>query len=408
MLQLEVGAVRCGAARRVDPGSGRPARARAHQRGVQRAVGIDGEARHAAVEHRDGARLEAAPAPTAPPARRRSRRRPGRRRRRRPRPRGRTRAITSTGSARTPRRSASGTHSSASGAAAGTHTRAAPVVYSWRLSSSVYTGSASASTAAVNAFCVGPAERDAGVGQVGVDGEIAVSRLVGAAAGRGDAGADQRDHQLTRQRRRLRLRRRHHLGHRHRAHAARRRGPAPPTTTRTSRRRGCPASTGAVAAVDGATRAAVVHQPEAAADHRVTDLAHRQRARHRARPAQPQQAVGTGELVDGGPAVDAGHAVPQRQGLRVAQHITDAAADDQPLAERAAVGLHRGRHRPTSRPPAPSAAGATGLRRPADAPDTRRRRPARCRPRRRRSARDRAISTSELTPPPRAGSTRSR
>ncbi len=65
-------------------------------------------------------------------------------------------AMTSTGSARTPRRSAPGTHSSVSGATGGTHTLAAPALYSWRLSSSVYTGSASAKTAAVKAFSSGP------------------------------------------------------------------------------------------------------------------------------------------------------------------------------------------------------------------------------------------------------------
>ncbi len=95
--------------------------------------------------------------------------------------------------------------------------------------------------------------------------------------------------------------------------------------------------------VDGRLGAGFMHQSEPAPDHRVADLADRKRARHRARPAQPQQAVGAGELVDGGPAVDTRHTVPQRQSLRVAQHITDAATHDQSLAERAAVGLHRGR-----------------------------------------------------------------
>ena len=51
-------------------------------------------------------------------------------------------------------------------------------------------------------------ERDPRVGQIGVDVEVAVARLVGAAAGGRDAGADQRDHQLARQRPRHRLGRR--------------------------------------------------------------------------------------------------------------------------------------------------------------------------------------------------------
>ena len=45
VLQLEVGPVGSGAPRRVDPGPRRPAGAGPHQRGVQRAVGVDGEAR---------------------------------------------------------------------------------------------------------------------------------------------------------------------------------------------------------------------------------------------------------------------------------------------------------------------------------------------------------------------------
>ena len=58
VLQLKVGPVGRGAARRVDPGPGRPPGARPHERRVQRAVGVDGEARHATVEHGDGPRLE--------------------------------------------------------------------------------------------------------------------------------------------------------------------------------------------------------------------------------------------------------------------------------------------------------------------------------------------------------------
>ncbi len=49
---------RAPAARLVDPGSGWPAGAGPHQRGMQRAVGFDGETRHAAVEQGDGAGLE--------------------------------------------------------------------------------------------------------------------------------------------------------------------------------------------------------------------------------------------------------------------------------------------------------------------------------------------------------------
>ena len=81
--------------------------------------------------------------------------------------------------------------------------------------------------------------------------------------------------------------------------------------------------------------------------------------------------------------------LPQRQGLGVAQQFVDAPAHHQPLAERAAVGLHRRRRRPTSRPRAPWAAGARVPRPPADATDTPRRPRVRCRPARRRSVRGR-------------------
>ena len=63
---------------------------------------------------------------------------------------------------------------------------------------------------------VGTAERDPGVGQVGVDVERAVPRVAGAAAGGRDTGADQRHHQVARQWRGIRFARRDHLGHRHR------------------------------------------------------------------------------------------------------------------------------------------------------------------------------------------------
>ena len=84
-----------------------------------------------------------------------------------------------------------------------------------------------------------------------------------------------------------------------------------------------------------------MQQREAAADDRVTDLAHRHRPRHRARPAQPQQLVLAGELVDRGAAVHPRHVMPQRQRLRVAQHRTDPPSNDHPLTHRCAVALHR-------------------------------------------------------------------
>jgi len=58
VLQLEVGAVGRRATRFVDPDSGRPAGARPQQRGVQRAVGFDGETWHTTVEQSDRIVLE--------------------------------------------------------------------------------------------------------------------------------------------------------------------------------------------------------------------------------------------------------------------------------------------------------------------------------------------------------------
>ena len=54
VLELEVRAVGRRSSRRVDPDAGRPAAARAHDREVQVAVGLDVEARHAPVDDRDG------------------------------------------------------------------------------------------------------------------------------------------------------------------------------------------------------------------------------------------------------------------------------------------------------------------------------------------------------------------
>ena len=184
-------------------------------------------------------------------------------------------------------------------------------------------------------------------------------------------------------------------------------GPAPPRTGRTSRRPGCPASTGAARCPPIGP---VVQQRETPPDDGVADLADRHGARHRTRPAQPHQAVLPGELVDGGAAVHPRHAAPQRQGLGVAQQRADPAGDDQPLTERAVVGPHPGAAIPTSTPPAPWAAGATGPRPASGAPGIPRRRRARCRPGRRRSARGRHEPATRLPrrapDRPRAGSAR--
>ena len=83
---------------------------------------------------------------------------------------------------------------------------------------------------------------------------------------------------------------------------------------------------------------AVAQQRETAPDDGVTDFADRHRARHRARPSQPDQLVGVAEVVDRGAAVDAVDAVPQRQGLGVAQHMSDATAHDEPVPDRAVLG----------------------------------------------------------------------
>src|ERR1700733_10850119 len=58
VLELEVRPVGRGAAWLVDPGTRWPTGARPHQRGMQGALGVDGEARHPAVEQRDCAGFE--------------------------------------------------------------------------------------------------------------------------------------------------------------------------------------------------------------------------------------------------------------------------------------------------------------------------------------------------------------
>jgi hypothetical protein len=92
--------------------------------------------------------------------------------------------------------------------------------------------------------------------------------------------------------------------------------------------------------VDGLVGAGFVQQCEAATDHRVADLAHRHASRDGARPAQPQQFVFAGELVDRGAAVDARNVVPQRQRLGVAQDRTDPPAHHEALPERGMQALH--------------------------------------------------------------------
>ena len=145
---------------------------------------------------------------------------------------------------------------------------------------------------------------------------------------------------------------------------------------------------GCVAAVDGRLLTLLVQQPEPTADHRIADLADRQRARHRARPAQPQQAVCARELVDGGPAFHPGDVVPQRQNL-LCSAIIPRSGPGRPAAHPAGRGTPAPRpYPPTSRRPAPSAADATDPRRPPDVRSIRRRPRARCRPCRRRSVRD--------------------
>ena len=193
---------------------------------------------------------------------------------------------------------------------------------------------------------VGAAQCDSGVRQVGVDVEVPVAGVGGGAAGGGDPGAHQRDHQVAGQFPGGGLGRGHHLGDRDGPHA----GPFTPADADPHRRgqpdpavRGVVQRPGMRGGVDGAVLpgVVVVHQPEAAADHGVTHLADRQRAGYRARPAQPHQPVGAGELLDRGGALHPVDAVPQRQHLRVAQQVADAPAHHQPFAQRAAVGLHR-------------------------------------------------------------------
>ncbi len=184
---------------------------------------------------------------------------------------------------------------------------------------------------------------------------MAVARAVGGAAGGGNPGTHQGHHQIAGQRGGVGLGGGDDLGHRYRAdnnglftsfiawglitdHDAHARGQPKPAMRRIVqrprmfRRIHRPVLTGLV----------VVQQTEPAADHRVADLADWQRPGHRARPAQPNQPVGAGEVVDGGAAVHPVDAVPQRQGLGVAQLVTDATLHHQPFSQRATEGLNRG------------------------------------------------------------------
>ena len=183
--------------------------------------------------------------------------------------------------------------------------------------------------------------------------------------------------------------RRHHLGDRDRpGPRCRRTGPAPPRTVRTSRRQGCPGSTGTARVSTAFDEPRSCSQAETTTDHRVAHLADGHRAGHRARPAQPQQPVGTGEAVDRGAAVHPVDAVPQRQGLGVGQQVLDPAGDDD-----AARRVGCGSAAPTWRGRSPTCSdGPLGQQVPRPLPclrvrrSTRRRRPARCPRGRRRSA----------------------
>ena len=188
------------------------------------------------------------------------------------------------------------------------------------------------------------AEGDAGIGQVGVDLEVAVAGVLGGAAGGGHPGAHQGDHQVAGQVPGAGLGGHDDFGHRHRPgrlpHPDPRRGGQPEPAVR-----GVVQGPRVHRGVDRAILpvGVVVHQAEAAAHHGVADLADRQRTGHRARPTQSDQTVGAGELVDVGAAVHPVDAVPQRQRLGVAQHLPDGAAHLDPFTEGASVALHRGR-----------------------------------------------------------------
>ncbi|CKR25949.1 Uncharacterised protein [Mycobacterium tuberculosis] len=339
VLELEIRAIRGGASRLVDPDPGGPAGARPHQRGVQGALGVDGEAGHPTVEQRDRAILE----------RLHLRRGPlvhddlgvgqvvGQRRHRGAQVllvsavdhqhRQRARCPQVRAGQPGPRQRVRGRHPHPGRAGL----RQLPLQFG-----GVGRGGLGQHGLGER-VAVRPTERDPGVRQIGIDIEVAVARLVGAAAGRGDARADQRDHQVARHRAGHRLRRRHHLGHRHRAH---------PIAGAYPHRRGQPEpAVGRV--VQGPRMLGGVHrfgplvqQRETPPDDGVPHFADRHGAGYRTRPAQPQQAVFPGELVDAGAAVHPVDAVPQGECLRVAQQGADPPPHDQPLTERAAVCLH--------------------------------------------------------------------
>lgn len=352
VLQLEIGAVRRAAARVVDPDARRPAGAGPQQRGVQGARGVDGEAGHTPVQQRDGVIVEI----LCP-----------RRRLLRDGDLGVAEVVDQRGDRRAqlalvaavdhqhrqrPRVAQVGIRQPHRGQRrVGRHPQPGPAGRGQLTPQLVGVGRVGVGQhGRGEGVAAQPAQHDTHVGQVGVDLEVAVARPVGGAAGGRDARPDQRDQQLPGQRTGRRLRRRHHLSHR--------------------------------------------QAPEA--DDGVADLADRHDPRHQARPAQPHQPVGAGELVDGGAAVH-----PARRLATACGSGCSAAACRSgrapPPAPRAGPGRPAPAHSsPTSTPPAPWPAGARGLRPGSGATGTPRRRPARYPPGPRRSARGRRRSATPL------------
>ena len=271
MLQLEVGSVGRGASRRVDPGAGRPPGAGPHERRGQRAVGVDGEARHAAVEHRDGPVLEGIGATEravdadlgvgevvdeAADGRIEPRIPDNHEHRQRPQ-------VTEIG-------------------------RRHPHVGQRRVGRNPHAGSVfrAGEDGGAEHVVGGTTQRDPHVGQVRVDRQVAVAGFLGAGAGGRDTGARQRDHHLT-----CELvgggPRRHDLGDRDRAHATvgkqypHRRRHSEPAERRIVQ------CVGVFRGIDGPVDDTVaVRQAEAAPDDGVADLADGHRTGHLARPAQ--------------------------------------------------------------------------------------------------------------------------
>ncbi len=173
---------------------------------------------------------------------------------------------------------------------------------------------------------LGRADRDPDVGQVGVDLQVAVARAPGDRRGRRHAHAHQSRRERGAQLPGVVPGRVHQLGDTDGPFAQ-----VPAGAVGDRDPCGGPQSEPRVGRIVQRPReplAVHLHEPEPASDHRVGHLVHRQPAAHVGGPADPDQAVGAVVAVDGRRDVQAVHALPEREPLRVAEEAQVGADGD--------------------------------------------------------------------------------